>query len=367
MIRNNFAQNNFPMDYQIIIDDYIGDWWLGTDKRSIRRQLARHKDEHVDVKISSLGGSLDDGLDIRQQFIDHGDVTAHLHGFVASAATVLAMGAKRIVMGKYALFLVHQCSNEVFEWGQMNATDLQTLIDRLQKNKEDNEKIDGVLAAMYASRCKNHSQEELLDLLKEDKWLTAQEALDWGFVDEVVDQPAEEAPAVTNAVARRFNALGLTLNGLEVQPDRPGFGLKLQAILDGVGAIRDLLTGKKSNSETNQHNQEKSMKKKILNFIALAMALSMAKLECEEGGTCQLTDEQLGVLDSRMNELTSQHDADQTAIAERDATIAELRKQVANLQKAPGEETGKVDETTGEDAPAAATSKDLYDSIKDII
>jgi hypothetical protein len=68
-----------------------------------------------------------------------------------------------------------------------------------------------------------------------------------------------------------------------------------------------------------------------------------------------------------MNELTSQHAADQQAIDERDTTIAELREQVANLQKAPGEETTKVDETTGEEAPAATTSKDLYDSIKDII
>ena len=228
------------MDYQIIIDDYIGDWWLGTDKQSIRRQLARYKDEHVDVKISSLGGSLDDGLDIRQQFIDHGDVTAHLHGFVASAATVLAMGAKRIVMGKYALFLVHQCSNEVFEWGQMNATDLQTLIDRLQKNKEDNEKIDGVLAAMYASRCKNHSQEELLDLLKESKWLTAQEALDWGFIDEIKDD--DEAPEMTNALARKFNSAGLPLTGLEIQPDSAAFGF--HTILDSLKAIKDMLTQK---------------------------------------------------------------------------------------------------------------------------
>ncbi|MBQ7690481.1 MAG: ATP-dependent Clp protease proteolytic subunit, partial [Muribaculaceae bacterium] len=93
------------MNYQIIIDDYIGDWLSDTDKQSVRRKLDSYKGKHVDVKISSLGGSLDDGLDIRQQFIDHGDVTAYLHGFVASAATVIAMGAKKIVMGKYALFL----------------------------------------------------------------------------------------------------------------------------------------------------------------------------------------------------------------------------------------------------------------------
>lgn len=352
------------MNYQIIIDDYIGDWWLDTDKASIRKKLEQYKGKHVDMKISSLGGSLDDGLDIRQQLLDHGDVTVYLSGFVASAATVIAMGAKEIKMGKYAFFLVHRCSNFVDIWRQVNANDIESIIADLQHLKDENEKIDRTLAAMYAARCKNHTEDELLSLLDKECWLTAQEALDWGFVDEVVDQPAEDAPAVTNAVAKRFNALGLTLNGLEIQPDRPGFGLKLQAILDGVGAIRDLLTGRKS--ETNQHNQEPSMKK-FINFVALAMVLSMNKFECEEGSTCQLTDEQLKTLDSKINELNSQHDADQQAVVERDTTIAELREQIANLQKAPGDETKKVDETTGEKTPAAVTSKSLYDSIKDII
>jgi len=354
------------MNYQIIIDDYIGYWWMETDKASIRKKLEQYKGKHVDMLISSLGGSLDDGLDIRQQLLDHGDVTVYLSGFVASAATVIAMGAKEIKMGKYAFFLVHRCSNTVDIWRQVNANDIESIIADLQHLKDENEKIDRTLASMYAARCKNHTEDELLSLLDKECWLTAQEALDWGFVDEVVDQPAEDAPAVTNAVVKRFNALGLTLNGLEIQPDRPGFGLKLQELLDGLRGIRDLLLDKKSNSETNQHNEVKSMKK-LISFLALAMVLAMDKLECEEGGTCQLTDEQLGKLDSKINELNAQHDADQQAIAARDTTIAELREQIANLQKAPGEETTKVDETTGEGTPAATTSKDLYDSIKEIL
>ena len=357
------------MNYQIIIDDIIGDWWRDTDKASIRRQLDNYKGKHVDMKISSLGGSLDDGLDIRQQLLDHGDVTCYLSGFVASAATVIAMGAKTIKMGKYAFFLIHRCSNVIAIWQQANAKDMETLIADLQKNKDRNERIDQVLAAMYASRCKNHSQEELMALLDESKWLTAQEALDWGLIDEIVDQPKDEAPAVTNALAKKFNAVGLPLAGLEIQPDGHGLGLSLQQIMDGLRSIREILSPGKSkeSKQTENTNQPQPEMKKLISFMALAMALAMDKLECEEGGTCQLTEEQLGKLDSKLTELTSQHDADQQAIAERDTTIAELREQVANLQKAPGEETKKVDETSGEGAPAAVTSKDLYDSIKDII
>ncbi len=346
------------MYYQIIIDDYIGDWWLGTDKQSIRRQLNRYKDEHVDVKISSLGGSLDDGLDIRQQFIDHGDVTAHLHGFVASAATVVAMGAKRIVMGKYALFLVHQCSNEVFEWGQMNATDLQTLIDRLQKNKEDNEKIDGVLAAMYASRCKNHSQEELLDLLKESKWLTAQEALDWGFIDEIAED--DVAPEMTNALARKFNAAGLPLTGLEIQPDSTAFGF--HTVLESLKVIKDMLTPKNKLAACDDTSTKLvNMDKKFTNVASLLNLEAIAITD----GSATLTADQLQAIEDRLNELQSQHQADADTIAERDKTISELEAQVKNLQQAPADTTAKVDEASADNRPM--NSKEMFNQIKDLI
>ena len=346
------------MYYQIIIDDYIGDWWLGTDKQSIRRQLDRHKDEHVDVKISSLGGSLDDGLDIRQQFIDHGDVTAHLHGFVASAATVVAMGAKRIVMGKYALFLVHQCSNEVFEWGQMNATDLQALIDRLQKNKEDNEKIDGVLAAMYASRCKNHSQEELLDLLKESKWLTAQEALDWGFIDEIAED--DVAPEMTNALARKFNAAGLPLTGLEIQPDSTAFGF--HTVLESLKAIKDMLTPKNKLAACDDTSTKLViMDKKFTNVASLLNLEAIAITD----GSATLTADQLQAIEDRLNKLQSQHQADADTIAKRDKTISELEAQVKNLQQAPADTTAKVDEASADNRPM--NSKEMFNQIKDLI
>ncbi|MBR0025316.1 MAG: ATP-dependent Clp protease proteolytic subunit [Muribaculaceae bacterium] len=346
------------MDYQLIIDDYIGDWWLGTDKQSIRHKLAMFKGKHVDAKISSLGGSLDDGLDIRQQFIDHGDVTAYLHGFVASAATVIAMGAKKIVMGKYALFLVHQCSNAVFEYGQMNATDLQALIDRLQKNKEDNEKIDKVLAAMYASRCKNHSQEELLDLLKESKWLTAQEALDWGFVDEILDAD-DDAPELTNALAKKFNAAGLPLTGLEIQPERGGL---LNSILDSLKAIKDIITPKEKlaacdDTSTNQKIMDKE-------FKTVASVLKVDTLASKDGKVI-LTTDQLQAIEDRLNDLESQHSDDVNTIAECDNTINTLEQQVMNLQAAPADETGKVDEASADNNPM--TSTEMYNFIKDLI
>ena len=352
------------MDYNIIIDDYIGGWWSSVNKQSIRRQLSELQGEHVDVKISSLGGSLDDGLDIRQQFLDHGDVTVYLHSFVASAATVIAMGANKIVMGKYALFLVHQCSNEIFEWGLMNADDLQEVIDRLQKNKEDNEKIDGVLAAMYASRCKNHSQEELLELLKESKWLTAQEALEWGFIDEILDDD-EDAPQMTNALAAKFNAAGLPLNGLEIQPDHGSFSMR--TILDALKSIKDILT-KQPKDEPAESVVDTASTITIVNmakeFSTVAAVLNVEELASQDG-VVNMTNDQLQAIETRLNELESQHNDDVNTIAERDNTISELTEQVANLQAAPADETSVVDEASEENQPK--NSKEMFNAIKDLI
>ena len=349
------------MEYQIIIDDYIGDWWASTDKQSIRHKLDKYKDQHVDVKISSLGGSLDDGLDIRQQFLDHGDVTAHLSGFVASAATVIAMGAKHIVMGKYALFLVHQCSNAVFVWEQMNADDMQALIDQLQKNKEDNEKIDMVLAAMYASRCKGHTQDELLELLKESKWLTAQEALDWGFIDEISEESAADAPQMTTALAKKFNAAGLPLNGLEIQPDNGGNALR--HIFDALKSIKDLITLNNSN----QAAIDSSTKNIItMKFEILCALLAVDAFNSEEGQVT-LTVDQLQAIENRLNELQSQHTADADAIAERDNTIAALNEQIENLQAQPADETNRVDEASEDNNVAPVNSLEMYNQIKDLL
>ena len=115
------------MRYQLTIDDYIGNW--GYSKRYVRSVLSNYAGKHVDVKISSLGGDLNHALDIRKQFIDHGDVTVYLSGFVASAATVIAMGAKHVVIDEFAMFLVHKCSNFIDAWGSYNADQMQQLID----------------------------------------------------------------------------------------------------------------------------------------------------------------------------------------------------------------------------------------------
>lgn len=176
------------MKYDIIIDDYIG--WPCSYSR-IKDQLSKlPKDAEVSVLISSLGGSLIDGLKIRQLFADHGNVTAYLHGMVASAATIIATGAKKIIMGKNSLYLMHRCSNWVESWGMMNAEELAATIARLEKSKADLETIDRAVAGLYASRCKKPLA-EVAGWMQQADFIDADECKRRNLVDAVRDDSAQ--------------------------------------------------------------------------------------------------------------------------------------------------------------------------------
>lgn len=108
------------------------------------------------------------------------------------------------------MYLVHQCSMAFFEWGSLNSAQFATLIADCEKIKADLDKLDLNCAQLYAARCKR-KPEDLLALMKAGGWLTAKEALDWGFVDEITDLADEPAPKLTDALASRYGLEGMPI------------------------------------------------------------------------------------------------------------------------------------------------------------
>lgn len=203
--------------YDIYINGCIG-WPFSAEY--VRQELERFDGQHVDVLISSLGGSALHALQIRKLFADHGDVTVHLHGFVASAATIIAMGAREIRIGKYALMLVHRCSNWVEKWGQMNAEEIEQTIRQLSHDQEDLETIDHVVACIYADRCKK-SVEECADLMKGERWMTAEECVAFGLADSI--EPDDVQPSdVDDSTVAGLSACGYPLPDFSGRPQKPG-------------------------------------------------------------------------------------------------------------------------------------------------
>lgn len=336
------------MDYQLILDYVIG--YGNCTKSYVRDVLAKHKGKPVNVLISSYGGLLSDGLDIMQQFRDHGDVTVYISGFTASAATVAAMGAKKVVMGKYSMFLIHKCSNYIDAWGSYNADQLQQLIDELVANKEQNDKIDVVLANLYADKCKK-SVEDMKTILQEGKWLNAEEAKNIGFIDEI--SSFDEKINLTGDERRRIMNLGLSTDGLPTE-DNPSW---FTALIERLKAFANASlpdNGEKLNNST-------TMKK----FNSLGKVLNKEEFATADDGAVTMTGEEMQAVEDRLASLENDINERDTTIAQRDERITELESQIENLQKQPGDET--TDVLPVEDSlKVAEESKKMYDNIKDI-
>lgn len=335
------------MTYNIEIDDYIGRW--GVSKQNISGQLGALKNKDVTVRINSLGGLLDHGLDIRQQFIDHGKVTAYLFGYVASAATVASLGASRICISRYAFYLVHKVSNWVDAWGQMNADQIDALIEQLKQNKLENDKMDLVLAQMYANKCKKKVN-DILDILKKGEWLTAQEALDYGFVDEIIEDG--EKQNFSTALSTKFNSLGLP--ALPVAREKEDNSSLLNKILTGMEELMKRNNKKEKPVEIdNQTKIDKNMKK---DFIRVNTILNVGGLEFENGKVA-LTEEQVKAMNDKMDALEADVLAKQT-------TIDGQTTQIENLKNAAGDDTTKIEGGgDDEDHNAFKTANDLYDRV----
>lgn len=343
------------MNYQLIIDDYIGQF--GFSKSYVKQVLANYTDKHVDVKISSLGGDLNHGLDIRQQFLDHGDVTVYFSGFVASAATIIALGAKRICMSKHAFMLVHKCSNFIDAWGSYNADQMQELIDQLTQNKKENDKIDVVIAQLYADKC-GKSINEILDILKKEEWLTADEALEYGFIDEIVDTPDMQKTNFTAELAVKFNRIGLPTGGFEPKQQD-------NSVLDKIlSAIRSL---QQKIAEPATHPSQPIFSVMDFNFTNVAALLGIEALATTEDGQVNVTTDQMQAIENRIAELVQNLADRDNTIAERDSSITELTAQIDALNKQPGDSTseGVSDNETPENS--FNNSQSLFNSVKSIL
>ncbi len=282
--------------YNLHLKGFVGG--ADFDSNYVDYVLKQNAGKKVNVLIDSLGGSLATALSIASAFRHHEDVDVHFVGMNASAATIASLGAKHISMDANAMYLVHKCSQTFFEWGSLNADQFITLIKDCEKIKNDLDKLDLNVASMYASKCKK-TTDKLIDLMAKGGWLTAQEALEWGFVDAITELPEEAAPRLTDAVASEMAAVGMPI------PNIP--------IADKEGAFAK--------------------------FLASLTALFRPTPKNDND---MKTEEQNPTADARIDELNAIiAERDQT-IAQQEQTIADLQAQIAALRTAPADSSTQI-------------------------
>lgn len=150
---------------------------------------AERVSRRIHVRINSNGGEVYSGIAIFNALRhSQADIRIYVDGIAASMASVIALCGKPVEMSKYARLMLHSVSGGCYG----NKQDLQRCMEEI-------ESLEGSLSEIYAERL-GMSQEGVRQTYfdGEDHWLTAQEALDLGFIDGIYDAdpvPADSTPA----------------------------------------------------------------------------------------------------------------------------------------------------------------------------
>lgn len=164
---------------EIWLYDEIGEGWFGgvSAKRFGEDLKALGRVEHITLRLNSPGGDVFDGLAIYNILKQHrARVTVQVDGLAASIASLIAMAGDEIRMAANSFMMIHKA------WGMAigNADDMQAMADTLGK-------VDGSLLDTYARRT-SLATEELEAMLAAETWMTAAEAVEKGFADQVTEE-----------------------------------------------------------------------------------------------------------------------------------------------------------------------------------
>lgn len=201
---------------EVSIFDEIGYW--GVTAKDFIDGIKPHKGKPLALSINSLGGDVFAGIAMYNALRNHGgEITVRVLGVAASAASLVAMAGDKIKMPRNAFMMVH--NPWMFAAG--NADELRDAADVLDK-------IGNALAGTYASRT-GKTVEEVRKMLSEDTWLSAEEAVEAGFADEV-EEEMKAAAAVFDLdrlpanVRTVFDATSAPQAGPDDDPEEPDDG-----------------------------------------------------------------------------------------------------------------------------------------------
>lgn len=183
----------------IITDDmaWIYDWFDEpyTSPKQVETALTEAIDAEDDVivRINSGGGLVTAGMEIYSLLHGLDNVTVEITGIAASAAGVIAEAGKTVKMHPVSMIMIHNVSG-VFD-GDYH--DMKHAAGVLQD-------MNAAMAGAFVEKS-GRSIDEVLSIMDKETWLTADQALEYGFADEII-----------HADVQAVNAY----NGLSISPEQ---------------------------------------------------------------------------------------------------------------------------------------------------
>lgn len=168
-------------------DKWIYDWleWDSTCPDDVKSALqTMPAGEKLIVNINSGGGSVMAGQEIYSLLHGRQDVEIHIQSLAGSAASVIAM-ANTCKMSPVATIMIHNVSMSGASGDYHD----------MQKNAEILKTMNSALAEAYVAKT-GKTKDEILKMMDKETWITASQALEMGFIDEVEELQTQ----ITNSI-----------------------------------------------------------------------------------------------------------------------------------------------------------------------
>lgn len=157
-------------------NEWIYDWYgvQATSPQQIASALRSANGQPVTIKINSGGGDVFAGCEIYNELKTYnGEITIEIHGLCASIASVIAMAGK-CKMSPLAEIMIHNVSTST----SGDYRDMEHSVEILKKANK-------TIANAYMLKT-GMSEKDAYKLMDKETWLTADEALELGLIDEIM-------------------------------------------------------------------------------------------------------------------------------------------------------------------------------------
>ena len=142
-----------------------------------RQELNAIKSPKIDMHINSPGGNVFDGAAIYNAVKRHeASVVSFIDGIAASIASVIALAGEKVIMAENALYMMHNPSGIVIGSA-----------DEMRKTADILDKVRDTMVGAYVGKS-GQTEDEIKALLDAETFMSADEAKEAGFADEIGDE-----------------------------------------------------------------------------------------------------------------------------------------------------------------------------------
>lgn len=177
--------------------------------RGLRDKIDGFSGSRINVYINSYGGSVSEGIaimNILNRCKDRNiETVAYIDGFACSIASVIPMGCDRVVMNDSSMMMIHNA----WTYCDGNAEQLRKIADELSK-------CDEIIRRTYLKKSNGKiTEDKLKELMSAETYLLAEEAYEYGLVDEVTAKVPDVEKVKDQIKVARSEGLEKLASGME--------------------------------------------------------------------------------------------------------------------------------------------------------